>query len=477
MITSLDALPIRTRLSLLQAASLCILLLGFGALFHEFFDHTVMVLLDDSLKTTAVSLGDSVSHNASAQSPSHAMSPWPAKSLPLSQDGHSFRFFQLGTASEEEARQEKALMHLSEAALLRARQGLSTYETFSVNGLPHFRQLTLPLFPKGHYANTVVQVGAPLTQLRMLQRSVNILLYILLPVILVIMAFLGYFFTGQALRPVAKMIEGANCIQGSALHVRLEEPRADDEIRALAKTFNCVLSQLEDSIGRLRRFSSDVSHELRTPLAVLQAEAELSLRRERRPEEYRETLKTILTETRHMAKMVEDLLLYARADTQTMSLDYKTVSLKDFLEVIVQNVSSAFATKGIAVKWELEGTDSLVCAEAYLALALKNIISNAFKYTPEGGEITIIAHVDADRAMISVKDTGIGIAAKDLPFVFDPFFRSDHSRNRDIGGVGIGLALTKSLVQLHQGSLHVRSILGQGSEFRIKLPQQGASCG
>jgi heavy metal sensor kinase len=345
--------------------------------------------------------------------------------------------------------------------------------------------VTLPVLKGGVFTGELIQVGAPLDSTVHALNTIQLVLWIALPAGIVLSALLGYFLTKRALKPVQDMQAAAAGLGAKDLGQRLDLPPAHDELRALAETFNGMLSRLEDAFKRLRRFSGDVSHELRTPVAVLRAEAELALRRERPAEEYRDALRNILTETAQMSDIIEDLLLLARAESKSVAMQWGDVDLIHFVDSIKDGVQPIFDSRKIALEVKVDSNtpDSFRASANYLALAIKNLLLNAAKHSPAGSTVTFAISGNqsdnpvgtttsaiSDGIRFEVRDTGEGIPKESLPYIFDPFFRADTARNRANGGAGVGLSLSKAMIKLHSGSIAVDSVYGEGATFTIDLP-------
>ena len=363
-------------------------------------------------------------------------------------------------------------------AIRRAEQGLETFETFytRANRVP-FRQVTLPVFSNGVFSGELIQVGAPLDYTVHTLNGIKLVLWIALPTGLVLSVFFGYLLARSAFRPVTDITVAASKLGIDDLGVRLQSPPANDELRRLACTFNETLDRLEDAFKRLRRFSGDVSHELRTPIAVMRGEAELALRRERTPEQYRAALEAIVRESATMSSLVEDLLLLARAESRAVVVNHQPVKIADFIGDIVRSVELIFEKRGIKLQVDLAGyaDHSFTVSSQYLAIAIKNLLLNASKHSATGAQVDLVVRREGSHTVIGVHDRGEGIPEKDLPYIFDPFYRADTTRNRSAGGAGIGLSLAMAMVKLHSGQITVQSTVGVGSVFQVRVPDLAAT--
>jgi len=292
-----------------------------------------------------------------------------------------------------------------------------------------------------------------------------------LPFLVVLASLAGYWLSGRALAPVNAIIETARGVGVQNLSSRLAVPPANDELRGLSETLNAMLARIEASVKRLTQFTADASHDLRTPVALIRTSAELALRRPRTDDEYRETLSRILATSEETTHLIENLLTLARADAGAAELHFSDIDLVPHLEKLAQEAGILAAGKGIQVSSELASGPVRVSADpAAIERLLLIVIENAIKYTPSGGKIEMILSNGAGNARIEIRDSGIGISDKDLPHIFERFYRADQARSRETGGSGLGLAIARWIVNLHGGLIEAQSTLGNGSVIRITLP-------
>ncbi len=469
----LDRIPVRLRLTLGHAVWLAVFFAVIGLGIHRIVDHNLYQQVDAALLASAKSINDA--RYAKPLSP------------PLIQEFLSRHFGERHTrpyaqlvdlSGKVSARTPNIRVNLpvTARAWRRAERGLETFESFvgKRTGNP-FRQVTLPVLQSGKFTGELIQVGAPLDSTVHALNTISLVLWIALPTGVFLSAMLGYFLAKRALLPVHDMQIAAARMGAKDLERRLDLPPAHDELRALAETFNGMLARLEDAFKRLRRFSGDVSHELRTPVAVLQAEAELALRRERTPEEYRDALRNILTETAQMSGIIEDLLLLARAESKSVAMQWAEINAAHFIDTIRDAMLPVFEKRNVVLVLPSAPTPEKFRASAnYLSLAVKNLLLNAVKHSAAGSTVTLEFTQVGQDVIFKVVDHGEGIPAESLPYVFDPFYRADTARNRASGGAGVGLSLTKAMVSLHSGTIDVTSTFGQGATFTIHLPVQQA---
>lgn len=299
----------------------------------------------------------------------------------------------------------------------------------------------------------------------------RVILQATLPVLIVLASLAGYWLSGRALAPVNEIVRTARSVGVQDLAGRLAVPSAKDELRLLSETLNEMLSRIETSVKRITQFTADASHDLRTPVALIRASAELALRRSRSESEYRETLSRILAASEETTRLIENLLTLARADAGATDLRFTAIDLLPHVEKVVSEAAILAAEKSVAVQMKLGDRPVRVSADsAAIDRLLLILVENAVKYTPSGGMVEVSLLNGGRTACIEVRDNGIGIPEKDLPHIFERFYRADRARSRDPGGSGLGLAIAHWIVDMHGGAIEARSVVGCGSQFRISLP-------
>jgi len=278
----------------------------------------------------------------------------------------------------------------------------------------------------------------------------------------------GLFLADRAFRPVDRITRAAQKIGEGNLSHRIEV-HSEDELGRLALTLNQMIARLEDAFRRQQQFAADASHELRTPLSVIQAEATLSLSKERKEEEYKEALEMISQEASYMSSIIDKLLFLARSDIRREQYDFEEVNLRELVLDLATNIEVLAQEKGL--EFEVGTVEDLVVKgdKDKLKQLLFNLLENAIKYTSQGK--VSISVVQKDKvAVITITDTGVGIPPEDLPHVFERFYRVDKARSREKGGTGLGLAIAKEIAEAHGGKIEVKSKLDQGSTFSVMLP-------
>jgi heavy metal sensor kinase len=251
---------------------------------------------------------------------------------------------------------------------------------------------------------------------------------------------------------------------------RLEVPRTGDQLQRLSETLNATFARLEASVVRLKQFTADASHELRAPISLIRTTAEVAVQNDRSAAEYREALGEILEESERTSEVVNSLMVLARADSGKETLARAPIDLQPVMREAFEQGEKLARGRGVQFEASLPlGSIPIQGDRSALRRAVLILIDNAVKYTPSGGTVKAGLAREEEFALISVTDTGIGIAKEDIDRVFDRFWRADRARSRAQGGAGLGLSIAKWIAEEHRGSIEVESTPGYGSTFRIRV--------
>ena len=318
-----------------------------------------------------------------------------------------------------------------------------------------------------------VVVGVPTTSAALVPQQLLWPMLLLAPVLVLCSVGWAWLIAGRAFEPLDRMVDQVRAItDGRSLHRRVAIGGAGTEMQRLAMTLNEMIERLETSFGALRRFTADASHELKTPLAVLRADVERAMSPTTKRGERAVALEEALEQVTRMAELVNSLLTLARADEGRLEVVQDLIRADDLAREVVETARLLGEEAGVQI--ETGGIDSALVRGDLMRLRqlFLNLVTNAIKYTRRGGRVTIGMARVGEQVHFSVRDTGIGIAAADLPYVFDRFWRSDRARSRasERGGFGLGLAISQWIAHAHGGSLTVQSRLGRGSTFTALLP-------
>jgi two-component system, OmpR family, heavy metal sensor histidine kinase CusS len=279
-------------------------------------------------------------------------------------------------------------------------------------------------------------------------------------------AIIAFTVTKRGLRPLGEMTRALKRVGPKQLHERVTAVGWPRELQPLAVAFDDMLGRLEDSFVRLSQFSADIAHELRTPIGNIRGEAEVALTRARSADEYRDVIESTIAECQHLGHIVDNLLFLARTEAAEGHLQRTSFNGRAAIERIAAFHEPIAEEQKLTIRCQGEGT--LSADEMLFSRALNNLVENAVHHTPAGGTIEITIANHGANSEVSVKDTGRGIAAEHLPRVFDRFYRADPSRSSE--GVGLGLALVKSIMDLHGGTAQIASEPGRGTTVTLSFP-------
>ena len=317
-----------------------------------------------------------------------------------------------------------------------------------------------------------VQVGAPMHEIEEALERFRRMLLLSMPLLLLAATVGGYWISSRALAPVDKVSEAARTISIENLAARLPVPGTGDEIDRLSRTFNDLLTRLQGSVERLTQFTADASHELRAPTTLIRTTAEMSLRRPRSADEYQSALAQVLTESERMSHLIDSLLILARADASSDDSRALPFDLAPSVKEAFEEGRPLADARGIELTCVIPAGAIEIAGDPQLARRLFFIlIDNAIKYTPAGGKVSVELTANP-HAVGTIRDNGIGIAAHDLPYIFDRFWRADKVRSRETGGAGLGLSIAQWIAKRMGGTIQVESAVGRGSAFTVTLPRR-----
>ena len=464
---------IRSRLTAWYILLLGIILILFSVFLNYFLSKRLYESVDNSLTVSATVVATSAVMQFNR-------SPLPGLDQFFEQfmgAGNLNKFYRIydgsGNVGSRSNNIDASKFPLSQEAYADALSGTNSYETFLVDGKHPIRVITMPILREKKLVN-LVQVGTSLEAVKETLRNLRIFLFTAVPSVLVFATLFARFLARRALKPISKIIKTARDIgQGQELSQRIPVFKVQDELGQLALTFNEMMDRLENSFAQMRQFSSDASHELRTPLTVLQGQNELVLSKLRDPKEYQEVIISNLEEIKYMSKVLEDLFVLSRSDENQVLLNYKRMDLRDLVEEVCRHAEILAEEKDISIVIAFLEQVKINGDEVRLRQMVWNILHNGIKYTQPGGELKVSLLEESGFALLSIQDTGIGIPEKDLPFIFDRFYRVDKARSKDEGGSGLGLSICKHIAEAHKGKIGVESKPGLGTRFKIYIPSIG----
>ena len=318
----------------------------------------------------------------------------------------------------------------------------------------------------------LLQVGVPLEPMDAALHRFLVLAALGVPAGLLAAVLVGWWTAGLALRPLTHLAEATRRIEIADLRRRLPVRGARDELDDVTVAFNETLTRLEHAVDEMRQFSTALAHELRTPLTALRGGIELAMFTPGTPEAAQRRFADQLEEIDKLKALIERILLLARAEAGEIAIHLGELDLAALARSLAEQIEPVARAKGLALQYHgAEAGGVQVHADAdWLKRVVLNLLDNAIKFTPEGGRIELAVSTEGDEARLSVRDTGIGIDAAVVPYVFERFFRADPARSPAIEGTGLGLSLVKWVVDRHHGRVDVHSEPGRGTTFVVALP-------
>jgi heavy metal sensor kinase len=333
-----------------------------------------------------------------------------------------------------------------------------------------YRFASIP-FPKAASDESMfMHIGRSIEPLQGVLNEYLVFYFYSLPLLLAISIAVGWFLAGRAIRPFEEITKTVEKITYENLNTQILTSHKEEEIQRLVQSFNAMVRRLNESFQHMRKFNADAAHELRTPLAILQGETEVALRVPNLPEEIYSVLTSNLEELDRLTRMVNDMLTLAEAEAGRQVLVLESVDISLLLKDLIDQLHLLAADRNIQFDLRCIPELWVEADKLWIRRALINLLDNAIKYSKNGGTIEVSAERDGLTARLAIKDNGIGILPADLPYIFNRLYRSDPARSRVSGGVGLGLALVKWIVEAHKGAIQVSSRPDLGTSFEIALP-------
>ena len=294
---------------------------------------------------------------------------------------------------------------------------------------------------------------------------------VLAPIFFVISIAGGFVISSRSLSRIDSIIKKTNEITAQNLNEKIEGEEFQDEYGRLVRTMNAMIDRIKTSLEYINQFSISASHELKTPLTILRGEIEVALKSGKNNTEYRQVLESNYEETLRLINIVDKLFLISRIDQSLIFLKKENVSLLEFLEESVINLAPLGKKHNIKLSLDIKDDATLNIDSGLMREAISNLVDNAFKYGDENSTIIIKAETYNGLIKIIVINKGPGIPKEALPFIFDRFYRVESSRNRNMGGAGLGLSIVKSIVSWHDGKVEAESEPDKETRFTISLNQ------
>jgi len=465
-------MSIRLRLTLWYVLLLAVILVVFSGALYAILSYSLFNEVDRTLQTRAAEVQNGADAALQVQSDIRTLFGRGRLILP---GADTFAtpgiYVQImapdGTAVSRSENLGDQTLDVSSTVLDHVKQSDSVFANTLAGRVP-LRMFVAPLNAHGQAVGVIVVAQSLQPVNDTLRRLASLLAFGIVGGLLVA-SIVGALLARSALAPIDRMIESARGIESAGdLTRRIEQPRTRDEVGWLAETFNELLARIEELFRVQQRFVADVSHELRSPLTVIRGNLDL-LRRGafEKVAERDASLAAIDSESARMQRMVQDLLLLAQADAG-VQIQKQIVELDTLLLEVYRQVR--LTASGVKVSWGCEDQAQILGDRDRLKQLFVNLVDNAIKYTPSGGEVTLSLERDSAWVYVTIADTGVGIPPQDLPKIFDRFYRVDKARSREKGGTGLGLAIVKWIVDAHGGTIDVKSQLGKGTTFTVALP-------
>jgi heavy metal sensor kinase len=479
------AASIRTRLSAWYAGAFALLLSLFALAGYAFLQHATQQRIDEYLAETAAAVAGAMEFERVSGKPFDTIKDAVLEEFRLQdiavtvldRQTNEMSMPDLGARRRSTPPRTHAAQQLPDLRTILARTKPGDPTTF-VTGIGDAGLVRVVAYPyKLGGRSIVIGAARSLDSQEKTLREARYALGLGIPLILIVATAGGSLLARKSLEPVSAIAEQAARIGATSLHERVAVPNPRDELGRLAAVLNDLLERLDRSFDEQRRLMADASHELRTPVAIISGEAELALSRDTRSmPELREALERVRAESDRLKLIVDDLFLLARAESGDPIMVPREVYLGEVAADSVRAVRSLAERKNVALAFE--GSEDLPFQgdEALLRRLFVNLLDNAIKYTPAGGDVTLSTERQNGDYVVTVADTGPGIPPEAQPHIFDRFYRSDRDRRASAtSGAGLGLAIASWVAQTHGGSLALVRSDKTGSEFAIRFPAPAAS--
>ena len=339
----------------------------------------------------------------------------------------------------------------------------------NINNKAEFRIIGTTLLKDGKKVGYLI-IGQSFERLYEAMDKLLIVLLFGVGLATLIIFLFSYFLTDRSLKPIDKIIAQTQQISHQNLSERLDVQNPADEIGRLTTVLNDLLRRLQEAFDKEQEFMADAAHELKTPLTVLRTHWEDELSNKELPDLFKEKLVQDIETITRLSKLINNLLLLSNTEYFQLRSEFEKLDLPLLINEVISNTTILAQLKSQTIN-TLELSQIFIMGDkTKLYQLFFNLIDNAIKYTPEKGSIYISVKEEQNYAVIEIKDNGIGIPAEDLPHIFRRFYRVHKDRSKKMGGNGLGLAISKLITEIHNGEISVRSQVGEGTSFTIKLP-------
>lgn len=340
------------------------------------------------------------------------------------------------------------------------------FKTVKIQGRDHkARMVSAVIVPE-----TVLQIGETLEETEDYLEIFLTWFVILLMIVMVLSAFVGWFLARRALQDMEEVTQTATEISNGAYEKRVQVTDRFEEIKRLGGTFNIMLDRIQNLLNSMREVNDNIAHDLRSPLTRIRGIAEINLMGEKKIDDYRNMAASIIEECDSLIDIINTMMDITEIESGINKPEMEELDLTKLIRDAIEIFRPVSDEKKIHMHVNLAGRLIFHGDRKKLQRMLSNLLDNAIKYTPEGGMVSVSATAEDQLIHIVFEDTGIGIPERDIPHIFERFYRCDKSRSQ--AGIGLGLSLAKAFTEAMHGNISVKSILNKGSTFTVSFPQQ-----
>jgi signal transduction histidine kinase len=334
------------------------------------------------------------------------------------------------------------------------------------------RQLQMPISNHLGQSFGYLSIAIPLEESQLVLRNLRMVLLLTLPLVLLILYYVIQFIARKSIYPVHQLTHAAQKINRENLDLRIELPKYQDELFTLVETINSLLDRLQEAVLREKQFTADASHELRTPLSSLKGTLEVILRKPREPEHYIQKIQYSLEEVNRMTILVEQLLLLARYESIPVQINQQKIRLEELIHVLVVRLEKQLEENKISLNLQIPSDIEITTDRFMLEQVLENLLTNAVKYSFEGGEIEVKLNRTNEKICLIIQDFGVGMTKEQSEKIFQRFYRADESRNFSVPGNGLGMAIVKRFSDILQLNINIESSPSNGTKVEVVFPSK-----
>ncbi|NTU90629.1 MAG: HAMP domain-containing protein [Chlorobiaceae bacterium] len=337
-------------------------------------------------------------------------------------------------------------------------------------GQSTLRQVQVPLVGRNGAVEGYLIVAVPLKSAMIVLRDMKYIVLVSYPIVILTLFVVTRLIAGKSIQPVEEVISTAESISQANLGLRMPLPSNQDELYRLSVTINALLDRLQDAFQREKQFTADASHELKTPLAVVKGTLDVLVRKPRDTGHYEERIRYCLDELNRMARLIDQLLLLARCESDTTSPNIVLLYPGQLIETVISRMTPIAAVRNITLDLSIGYAGNVAADPAMLEIMLENMLSNAIKYSADGSGVSLRIDSLNGRPVCVIEDHGIGIPEAKLESIFKRFYRVDESRSSNTGGSGLGLSIVRRLADLQHIDIAVTSRENHGTVFQLTFP-------